>query len=95
MKFLSIKAIFLTLTVLVLLLDSQTTDSAQKVKITFDDYHGYNGTVKYINTGSIVLVTSSWIPSITSSETHIYVQTRMNFIFEKIFVKGKICGYKK
>ena len=48
MKFLSKKTTLLVLMVLMLLFSGQTIEAAQKVKITFDDYHGYNGTVKYI-----------------------------------------------
>lgn len=48
MKFLSLKASLLVLIVLLLLFSGEALDAEQKVKITFDDYHGYNGTAKYV-----------------------------------------------
>jgi len=45
-KFLRI--VFLAALSLVVIMTSNSIFAAQKVPINFDDYHGYNGTVKYI-----------------------------------------------
>lgn len=42
------RIVFLAALSLVVIMTSTSLSAAQKVPISFDDYHGYNGTVKYI-----------------------------------------------